>query len=76
MSNEMTSGFYIESAASPEDAMRRLRPMSDLAEIDAVMNEIAERAHRTDSAASEMAVGTINSDKVWARYNAKKAVGL
>jgi len=76
MSNVPTTGFFIESAVRPDEAMSRLRPMTDLAEVAAVMDEIAERARQTDSSAPDMVVGRIDSDKVWARYNAKKALGL
>jgi hypothetical protein len=76
MSNELISGFYIESATRPEEAARRLRPMSDVAEINAVMDEIAERARRTDSPAPDLVVGSINAKRVWANYNRRKAIGL
>lgn len=54
-----------------------LKPISQLvAETNSALDEIASRAQLTDSAAPDLVVGSINEKAVWARYNAKKAIGL
>lgn len=54
-----------------------LKPITQIAEeVNAALDEIASRQQATDSAAPDLVRDTIDHDKVWANYNAKKAIGL
>lgn len=49
--------------------MGALRPMSDLAQVERDLNEIASRQGQVNSEVPDLAVNTLNPKAIWDRYN-------